>query len=136
MALRIGSNLNCRILLAEDGLDNQKLVAHVLRKAGADVSVADDGKAAVDLALTAKQADRAFDIVLMDIQMPVMDGYEATRQLRKAGHTNPIIALTANTMTGNDQKCIEAGCNDYLTKPFELSALVAVVAKHLAGDSL
>jgi CheY-like chemotaxis protein len=100
------------------------------------VSVADNGQVAVGLALAAKQVDRAFDIVLMDIQMPVMDGYEATRQLRKAGHTNPIIALTANTMAENRQKCIEAGCDDYMTKPFDLPKLVAVVAKHLARESL
>jgi CheY-like chemotaxis protein len=136
MTLRIGNNLNCSVLLVEDGLDNQQLIARVLRKAGAEVSVAENGQAAVALALAAKQADRAFDIILMDIQMPVMDGYEATRQLRKAGHTNPIIALTANAMTENHEKCIEAGCDDYMTKPFDLSMLVAVVAKHLAQKSL
>jgi Amt family ammonium transporter len=136
MTLGIGSNLNCSILLVEDGLDNQRLIGHLLRKAGADVSIAENGQVAVDLALAAKQADSPFDIILMDIQMPVMDGHEATRQLRKAGHTNPIIALTANAMNENRQKCIEAGCNDYMTKPFDLSTLVAVVAKHLVQESL
>ena len=136
MTLHSGSNLNCSILLAEDGHDNQQLIAHLLRKAGAEVSVAENGQVAVDLALAAKQADRAFDIILMDIQMPVMDGHEATRQLRKAGHTNPIIALTANTMTENHEKCIEAGCDDYMTKPFTPSTLVAVVAKHLPREPL
>jgi CheY-like chemotaxis protein len=136
MTLPLESNLNCRVLLAEDGLDNQKLIARVLRKAGADVSVAENGEVAVSLALEAKQADRAFDIILMDIQMPVMDGHEATRQLRKAGHTAPIIALTAYAMSENHQKCIEAGCDDYMTKPFDLSNLVAVVAKHLPREYL
>ena len=83
----------------EDSLDIQQLIARVLRKAGAEVSVAENGQVAVDLAVAAKQTDSAFDIILMDIQMPVMDGYEATRQLRKAGYANPIIALTANTTT-------------------------------------
>ena len=136
MTLRIGSKLNCRVLLVEDGLDNQNLIARVLRKAGADVSVAENGQVAVDLALAAKQAERAFDIILMDIQMPVMDGYEATRQLRKAGHTAPIIALTAYAMTENHQKCIEAGCDDYMTKPFDLPTLAAVIAKHVTRESL
>ena len=136
MMLRTEGKLNCRILLAEDCLDNQRFIAHVLRKAGAEVSVADNGQVAVDSALAAKHAGIAFDIILMDIQMPVMDGYEATRQLRKAGYTNPIIALTANATTGNRQKCLDAGCNDFMTKPFVPSKLVAIVAKHLALEPL
>jgi CheY-like chemotaxis protein len=135
MTLPIGSKLDCRVLLVEDCLDNQHLIAHVLRKAGAEVSVADNGQVAVDLALAAKQAGNTFDIILMDIQMPVMDGYEATRQLRTTGYTNPIIALTANVMTGNRQKCLDAGCDDYMTKPFDLSTLVTAVAKLLARES-
>jgi len=136
LTLQIGSNLNCRVLLVEDGLDNQHLIAQVLRKAGADVSVAENGQVAVDVALAAKQAERAFDIILMDIQMPVMDGYEATRQLRKTGYTNPIIALTANATTKNRQKCLDIGCNDYMTKPFNISTFVMVLAQHLAWESL
>jgi CheY-like chemotaxis protein len=85
MTLRIRSKPDCRILLVEDGLDNQQLIPHVLRKAGAEVSVAENGQVAVDLALAAEEAECAFDIILMDIQMPVMDGHEATRQLRKTG---------------------------------------------------
>ena len=136
MTLRIGSKLDCRILLAEDGFDNQQLIAHVLRKAGAEVSVAENGRVAVDLALAAEQAGSAFDIILMDIQMPVMDGHEATRQLRKAGYANPIIALTANTTTENRQKCLDVGFDDYMTKPFDISTFVTAVAQHLAQESL
>ena len=131
MTLWIGSKLDCRILLAEDGLDNQRFIAHVLRKAGAGVSVAENGQVAVDLALAAEQAGSAYDVILMDIQMPVMDGHKATRQLRKMGYANPIIALTANATNGNRQKCLNAGCDDYMTKPFDISTLVTVVAKHL-----
>ena len=136
MTLPIGSKLDCRILLVEDGFDNQRLIGHVLRKAGAEVSVAENGQVAVDLALAAKQADSAFDIILMDIQMPVMDGYEATRQLRRTGYINPIIALTANTTTGNRQKCLDSGCSDFMTKPFDISTFVTVVADHLARGLL
>ena len=136
LTLQIGSNLNCRVLLVEDGLDNQHLIAHVLRKAGAEVSVAENGEVAIDLALAAKQAGSAFDIILMDIQMPVMDGHEATRQLRKAGYTNTIIALTANATTEDRQKCPDVGCNDYITKPFNISTFVTVLARHLAWGSL
>ena len=125
-----------RILLVEDGFDNQRLIAHVLRKAGAEVSVAENGQVAVDLALAATPASGSFDIILMDIQMPVMDGYEATKRLRSAGCVTPIIALTAYAATENRQACLDAGCDDYMTKPFHIATLVTVIAKHLALDSL
>jgi CheY-like chemotaxis protein len=136
MTLRIGSKLDCRILLAEDGLDNQQFIVHILQKAGAEVSVAENGQVAVDLALAAKHAGSAFDIILMDIQMPVMDGHEATRRLRQAGYTNPLIALTANTTPQNRQKCMDAGCDDYMTKPFNISTLISAIAKHLVPESV
>jgi CheY-like chemotaxis protein len=129
----IESKLDCRILLVEDCFDNQRLIAHVLRKAGAEVSVAENGQVAVDLALAAEQAGSVFDIILMDIQMPVMDGHEATRQLRKIGFTNPIIALTANTTPESRQKCLDSGCSDFMTKPFCIATFVTALAEHLAG---
>jgi len=132
MTLCLGKKLDCRILLADDCFDNQRLIVRLLQKAGADVLVADNGQVAIDLALAAKQADSAFDIILMDIQMPVMDGHEATRQLRRTGFTNPIIALTANATAENRQKCLDAGCDDCMTKPFDISKLMTIVAKHLA----
>jgi PAS domain S-box-containing protein len=122
-----GRKLDCRILLAEDGPDNRRLIAFLLRKAGTEVTVADNGRIALDLALAARQAGSPFDLILMDIQMPVMDGYEATQKLRIAGCREPIIALTAHAMAGDRQKCIDAGCDDYITKPIDPKKLVEVL---------
>jgi PAS domain S-box-containing protein len=119
--------LDCRILLAEDGPDNLRLISYLLRKAGADVTVVENGRIAVDIALAAERASQGFDVVLMDIQMPVMDGYEATRTLRDAGYTRPIIALTANAMSEDRQRCIDAGCDDYMSKPIKRALLLEVV---------
>ncbi len=99
--------LDCRILLAEDGPDNQRLISLVLRKAGAEVTLAQNGQEAVEMALATfpgwgrryDDPTQPFDVVLMDIQMPVMDGYEATRRLRQEGYTGPIIALSAHATT-------------------------------------
>ena len=113
-----------RILVVEDGFDNQQAIAHILRKAGAEVSVAENGQVAVDLALAATPAGNSFDVILMDIQMPGMDGYEATKRLRSAGCVTPIIALTANSAAGHRQKCLDAGCDDFMTKPFDWAVLL------------
>jgi CheY-like chemotaxis protein len=136
ITLRIGCKLDCRILLVEDCLDNQRLIAHVLRKAGAVVLVAENGQIAIELVLAAKLHGSVFDIILMDIQMPIMDGHEATRQLRKTGYINPIIALTANTTPENRQKCLDSGCSNFMTKPFDIAMFVTVVAEHLARGAL
>jgi PAS domain S-box-containing protein len=125
--------LDCRILLAEDGPDSQRLIAALLRKAGAAVAVAENGQIAFDLALAAQQAGNPFDLIFMDMQMPVVDGYEATRRLRHAGYAKPIIALTAHAMTDDRQKCLDAGCDDYVTKPIDRADLLETVAKYAAG---
>ncbi|HWB10335.1 MAG TPA: ATP-binding protein [Pirellulales bacterium] len=120
----------CRILLAEDGPDNQRLIKHVLCRAGADVSVADNGKAAKEAALTAWQAGAPFDIVLMDVQMPVLGGHEATAQLRALGYDRPILALTAHALTTDHEKCLAAGCDDVCTKPIDRAALFDRIRRH------
>ena len=126
-------SLNCRILLVEDGADNQRLIVHILRKAGAHVVVADDGLAAIELALTAKQAGNPFEAILMDIQMPGMDGYQATRVLRGSGYQGPIIALTAHAMAEDRQKCLDCGCDDYVSKPIDRASLLQLIASHVTS---
>lgn len=118
-----------RILLAEDGPDNQRLIALLLGKAGAEVLVVDDGRKAFDAALQAWREGRPFDVVLMDMQMPMMDGYEASRLLRAEGYPHPIIALTAHAMAGDRQKCLDAGCDDYVAKPIDKGQLIGVIAR-------
>jgi len=119
--------LGCRVLLAEDGPDTQTLIAFLLRKAGAEVCVADDGRFAVEAAERAQRDGQPFDIILMDMQMPVMDGYEATRKLRAARWTTPIVALTAHALTEDRQKCLDAGCDDYAAKPIDRQTLLDIV---------
>jgi len=122
---------SARILLAEDGPDNQRLIKLVLTKADHRVDVADNGRVALDKALAADRAGEPYDVILMDMQMPKMDGYTAAAKLREAGYDGPIIALTAHAMQGDREKCISAGCDDYATKPIDRQALLNTIARHL-----
>ena len=118
---------NCRVLLAEDGPDNQRLISFVLKQAGATVSLADNGQIGFELATTADAEGQPFDVILMDMQMPVLDGYSATRKLRDTGYRGPIIALTAHAMSSDRQKCLDAGCDEYLSKPIDRQKLMDLV---------
>jgi len=115
-----------KILLVEDGSTNRQVISLMLRRAGVEVTTAENGQIGVDLALA-----ESFDLILMDMQMPVMDGYAASTALRDAGFTKPIIALTAHAMKGDEEKCRDAGCSGFLTKPIDCDLLIQTVAESL-----
>ena len=129
------ASLHGRLLLAEDGPDNQKLISAILRKAGAEVDVAANGALATDKALAAMSAGTPYAAILMDMQMPEMDGYAATRKLRQSKFAGPIIALTAHAMAGDRQKCLDAGCDDYVAKPVNRLALLGTLARLMGSPA-
>ena len=118
-----------KILLAEDGRDNQRFFTTVLRAAGADVTVVENGLLALE-----KVAAQPFDLILMDMQMPIMDGYAAAAELMRRGCATPIIALTAHAMAEDREKCIASGCSDYISKPVDIGAFMQRIAQHLNRD--
>ena len=115
------------VLLAEDGYDNQRLITHILKSQGASVTVASNGEEV--LKLVEKCGHDAFGVILMDMQMPCLDGYETTQRLRADGYTGPILALTAHAMQGSREKSLSAGCDDFFTKPIDKQLLIAGVAR-------
>ncbi|MCA9039678.1 MAG: response regulator [Planctomycetaceae bacterium] len=123
--------IKTRVLLAEDGKDNQRLISILLKKAGMEVTVVENGQLAVDEALAKESNGEPYDVILMDMQMPVMDGYTATTTLREEGYERPIVALTAHAMTGDREKCLAAGTTDFETKPINRQRLVAVIERVL-----
>jgi CheY-like chemotaxis protein len=117
-----------KILLVEDGESNRDLVELVLREAGAEVVSAENGEQGVDIALRER-----FDLIFMDVQMPVMDGFTATRRLRELNCELPIIALTAHAMRGDKERCLDAGFTGYLSKPIEIDELLVVASDAFRG---
>ncbi|HHI79976.1 MAG TPA: response regulator [Planctomycetes bacterium] len=120
-----------RILIVDDCMDNQRLFTFFLRKCGIQVATANNGRIGMDKIHEAFEQKRPFDLVLMDIQMPEMDGYEATRKLREEGYKGVIVALTAHSMEGDRERCLEVGCDDYETKPIGSLRLLELVQKHI-----
>jgi CheY-like chemotaxis protein/HPt (histidine-containing phosphotransfer) domain-containing protein len=118
------------VLVAEDARTNQVLIKSLLKRVGLQVTVAKDGNEAVQKALATQ-----FDLIFMDIEMPNMNGYEATKALRKEGLRTPIIALTAYAMKGDDEKCFAAGCDDYISKPIEHNKLLQILDKYLSAGN-
>ena len=129
--------LNATVLLVEDNIVNQEVAKAMLAKLGCNTTSAINGKEAVDIVIN---QEKRFDVILMDCQMPEMDGFTATRAIREnerlTGNTmtHPIIALTANALTGDRERCLEAGMNDYLPKPFTMPALRSIIANHLGAS--
>jgi two-component system cell cycle response regulator DivK len=121
-----------KILLVEDNEMNRDMLSRRLQKRGYEVSMAMDGRQGVEMARAG-----GFDLILMDMSLPEIDGWEATRQLRAVPETRtvPIIGLTAHAMSGDREKALEAGCNDYDTKPVELPRLLAKIETLLGGPS-
>ena len=129
----LGALAGCRILVVDDAPDNRLILSRYLRGLGADVTLAEDGRQGLEAIRHSEQSASPFDVVLMDMQMPVIDGYEATRRLRQAGYRRPIVALTANAMSGDQQKCIAAGCTDYATKPINREELLRQLQKYFSS---
>lgn len=127
--------LSGRILLAEDGMDNQRLITFHLKRAGAVVDVADNGAIALEMIEQAALAGVAYDLLLTDMQMPEMDGYTLARTLRERGSGLAIVALTAHAMAEDKQRCLAAGCDDYATKPIEKAALLRICAAWIGRPS-
>ncbi len=128
---KMANRLAGKALLAEDGLDNQRIFRRFLESAGLNVSLANDGAEACEMVWIAEQECDPYDLILMDMQMPVMDGYDAVRKLRENGYDRPIIALTAHAMEGDREKCVQVGCDDYAAKPINRQNLLEVVRRHL-----
>ena len=118
-----------RILMAEDNQINQRVGKLILQRAGFNIDLVSDGHEALE----AHKA-KPYDLILMDCQMPTMDGFEASRQIRSLNQHQPvIIAVTANALVGERERCLNAGMDDYLSKPFQAEQLVAVVKKWMAN---
>jgi hypothetical protein len=126
----IGSLEGLKILIAEDAEDNQTYLEIILRRKGAIIDIVEDGQSALE-----KVYSNHYDLILMDMQMPRLDGYAATTELRRNGFKLPIIALTAHAMRHDRDKCLHAGCSDYVSKPIDSAILFGVIEKHTRANS-
>ena len=127
--VELTTNLPCRVLLVDDRRDVRFLAQQILEKAGATVILAEDGLEAIEAVARVDENKKPIDVIVMDMQMPTMDGYSATANLRSSGCNLPIIALTANAMSGDREQCLSAGCDDYLSKPIDAAVLLEKVRR-------
>jgi PAS domain S-box-containing protein len=123
-------SLTGRILVVDDRRDVRHISQHFLEKAGAKVTTAENGRQGVDVCLAARDTGEPFDLIFMDMQMPEVDGLAATAELRSAGIDWPIIALTADAMKGDRDRCLNGGCDDYLSKPIDQAKLIHLAARY------
>lgn len=122
--------LGGKVLMVEDSIDIQKLVSLILNKTGAEVVIANNGKEAVDIA-----TDKQFDLILMDMQMPIMGGIEATQHLRASGYNGPIVAVSANVFKDDQQNSSDVGIDDYLTKPIVIDQFYALLNRYIPSKN-
>jgi len=128
--------LHGRVLLAEDVRETHVVLRQILEGMNLEVEVAEDGRLAREMAEKSRAEGRAYDLILMDIQMPTMNGYEVTRWLRQHGWQGPIVALTAHARAGDRERCLAAGCDDYLAKPVTARGLRGVLARYLGQEAV
>ena len=128
---RLNARKDCKILLAEDCPDSQLLLSHILRDAGARVTCASNGVEALEKALAALNEEKPFDLVLLDVQMPQLDGHSTARELRQKGYKLPILTMTAKCSPTDEEDSLEAGCNSHVSKLSGPKKLVEAVGKLL-----
>ncbi len=127
--------LDCNILVVDDRRDIRFLSKSLLRKAGATVDEAEDGEVAIEMVEAKIGQGKCYDLILLDMQMPRLDGYQTAEQLRRLGFAGPIIALTADAMQGDMPRCIQSGCNDYLSKPINKIVMLQLVRRYVDRSS-
>jgi CheY-like chemotaxis protein len=125
-----GALASKRILLAEDNEDARRAFSARLAQMGLEVATASDGQEACAQALAALSEGRPFDWILMDMQMPIVDGFEATRRLRTQGYDRPVIAMTAYATSEDREECIRFGCDEHISKPIDWDQLATLLAAH------
>ncbi|MCY2987643.1 MAG: ATP-binding protein [Planctomycetota bacterium] len=131
-AVQPARELQGRVLLAEDSPDNQMVIRHLLKKRKLDVDLAEDGQVACELAERSQAEGKPYALILMDMQMPRLNGFEATQRLRQQGWRGPIVAVTAYAMAGDRERCLQAGCNDYLAKPITMNEFQKILQRCLS----
>jgi len=131
IALPVNLDGRRRVLLAEDNPTTQSLISILMQQMGLDLTIVDNGQSAIDYLV-----DKQVDLILMDCQMPILDGFKATAHLRARGVTTPVVALTAYARAEDEEQCLAAGMNDFLSKPFRQNDLREVLFRWLGAEAL